>query len=135
MDRSLHLVPRENVHMVWTHVIPLLQPAIERGHGTATDRDLYEALVAGEAQLWACAFDEKVELSLTTKIVQYKRNRSLLIQYIGGGNLKEYLSFLPDIEEWGKKNDCNFIELFGRKGWARILKDWDDSVILLRKDL
>ena len=132
---SLHLVPRENITMVWPLVIGLLKPSVDRNHGSMNERDLYEAVISGDEQLWAGSDGAKVELALTTKIVQFPRNRSLLLHNIGGANLSEYLSFLKDIESWGKENDCDFVEIYGRKGWAKILKGWDAPIVLLRKKL
>ena len=51
------------------------------------------------------------------------------------GDMKDWIDDLYILENWVKEQGCHFLGLYGRKGWKKILKEYDEHCILFRKKL
>ena len=49
--------------------------------------------------------------------------------------MERWIQFLPDVEHWALNMGCTSLEVWGRKGWLKILRDWECSYHILTKDL
>ena len=77
-----------------------------------------------------------VESAIVTEIVDYPRLRSCRYFLAGGTNMKVWFNPMKEqIEQWALINNCQRIELVGRKGWVKWLKDYKQKHIILMKEL
>lgn len=69
-----------------------------------------------------------------TRIENTLTKRYGLVWIVAGTGLDEGLPFYRDtIEPWFWSQGCEWIELHGRKGWKRVLPDYRESAVVLRK--
>lgn len=123
---SVYVVSSDMVDSFWELVQPLLIPAVEVAGELAVD-DLYPALKDGSKLLWI-SFDDSLGLygAAVTSIVQHPLKKVLLLEYLGAvpNTMKLCFEEVRDIfTKWAKHHECDSIEVYGRKGWERVLKD------------
>lgn len=106
-----------------------LQPALDRGGNTHTFEDVIKEIEAGNMQLWTGPKGAAV-----TMVYDFPRKRMLHV-FIAGGDLEQVLDFVPSMEAWGRAAGCTEMTLAGRRGWARVLKDWKPVHTVLAKEL
>tara|TARA_R110002096_G_scaffold2952_4_gene15091 strand:+ start:6572 stop:6724 length:153 start_codon:yes stop_codon:yes gene_type:complete len=41
----------------------------------------------------------------------------------------------PDVVEWAKGQDCDHMEIIGRRGWRRVLNDYREPAAILTKEI
>ena len=80
--------------------------------------------------------DGKIILSMVTQIIQFPQKKVLRTIALAGERFKEVHSQFSDmLASYALKNECSSLELWGRKGWKKMLPDWKDSYIVFTKDL
>jgi hypothetical protein len=117
----------------WSRVRHFLLPAIA-WDGDWTEEQVVAALVEGAAQLWI-GEDDRVRCAVVTCLSKTARGLVCEIWLMGGEDRKRWLHFLERIETAARERGCVSIELIGRKGWARLLPDYRQKAIILRKAL
>jgi hypothetical protein len=91
--------------------------------------DVFGALALGDAQL------HPLEKScIITEIVDYPQ-RSVCRIWLAGGELNELIEAEKSIAIWAKSLGCYAMEINGRMGWKRQLKDYTASSVVLTKEL
>ena len=129
---SLYTVLPEQVDELW----PAIVTEIKRTDDDVTDSEDIKALVKkGTWQLWIYTEDSVIQLVATTSFIYYGDKKMCRIETIAGRGREEYTRCLKDIEEWAKLNACIGMDIFGRKGWEKVLKpfDYNFEAVLLRK--
>jgi hypothetical protein len=118
-----------DIHLVWDGVKPHIETALERGGvGTHTLGDVAEGLISGSMKLWTYG---DCEAALVSQIV----GDACIIITLGGSRLKDYFHYLDVIEQWAKDEGCKEMQVYGRRGWARILPDYKEKYTALAKQL
>ncbi len=103
--------------------------ALEYSGGTHSIEDVYLACATGEAQL------HPLEKScIITEVVDYPSLTVCRI-WLAGGDLDELVEAEKSIAVWAKAQGCDAMEINGRKGWQRQLKDYTATSVVLTKDL
>ena len=103
--------------------------ALEYSGGTHSIDDVYLACAVGEAQL------HPLEKScIITEVVDYPR-MSVCRIWLAGGDLDELMDAEKSISVWAKSIGCDAMEINGRMGWKRQLKDYKATSVVLTKDL
>ena len=68
----------------------------------------------------------EVQGAFVTKIAKYPQKNLLCVILLGGDKFKEWRDEADALlNAFGKEHSCEYVELFGRKGWGRALKDID----------
>jgi len=115
----------ENIETWWSLVQEYLITALEYGLGEYSIGDIKESCISKDMQLWV-KFDTEVRGAFITKIAKYPQKNLLCVILLGG---KEFHKWRDEadalLNAFGKENNCEYIELFGRKGWGKVLKDID----------
>ena len=115
----------ENIEAWWSLVQEYLITALEYGLGEYSIEDIKESCKSKDMQLWV-KFDTEVRGAFITKIAKYPQKNLLCVILLGG---KEFHKWRDEadalLNAFGKEHNCEYIELFGRKGWGRALKDID----------
>ena len=115
----------ENIDAWWHLVQEYLITALEYGLGEYSIGDIKKSCKSKDMQLWV-KFDTEVRGAFITKIAKYPQKNLLCVILLGG---KEFHKWRDEadalLNAFGKEHNCEYIELFGRKGWGRALKDID----------
>jgi len=130
-----HLLAPEDVAYVWEEVVPLLARVVPHTEGELEPDDYIEPLTHGDMQLWVVIENKHVNAALVTQIISYPQKRILRLISLAGDNFQEIKDFLEMVEVFALKNGCTALEMWGRKGWKKLLSDWKDSYIVYTKDL
>ena len=130
------IVEPEDVPYIWDNVAPLLSKVIQHSEGELETDDYLSNLMSGSMQLWIVTEDGKIILSMVTQIIQFPQKKVLRTIALAGERFKEVHSEFSDmLASYALKNECSSLELWGRKGWKKMLPDWKDTYIVYTKDL
>lgn len=126
-------VPPESIADVWPYVEGLLAGATNRT-GLADLRVIERDLKSGAALLWV-AIDGGILAAATTSICQVNGSRICELTACGGKERGRWLDLLEQIELYAKAEGCTSMRIYGRKGWQRVLKNYDQTNIILERRL
>ena len=121
-------IKSKDIPSFWPHAADLIQRGIDT-YGEFSLEEVYQALINGQYQLWV-AGDKGVEAILITHI----NSNVCYVEICAGDGIKS-LSYLKVVEKWAGELGCTSIEISGRRGWAKVLKDYKIKKIILRKSL
>ena len=113
----------------WERCHKWISDALEYAGGTHTMEDVYHAVATGKAQ-----FHPLEKSAMITEIVDYPQ-RAICRIWLAGGELDELMQAEKSIAVWAKSLGCDAMEIIGRKGWQRQLKDYTATAVILAKDL
>ena len=136
-DSQISYVPPEDVGLIWKQIEPLLLKPLEIDGFAYMPKDIFDSILKKKMQLWI-SWNGKtnvVEAVIVTEIIDYPRLRSCRYFLAGGTNMKSWFNPMKEqIELWAIQNNCQRIELVGRKGWVKWLKDYKQKHIILMKE-
>lgn len=102
--------------------------ALRYAHNSHTYEQVIDIVKRGDAQLWALR-----DSAIVTEIIDYPQRRTLRF-WLAGGNMKTLLEVEPKIRKWSILYRCRAVEIIGRKGWEKVLKDYEPTAIVLVKE-
>ena len=129
------IIQPEDVAYVWEEVAPLLDTVKEHTEGELETDDFLEPLTHGDMQLWIATEGSTVHGVMVTQLVPYPQKKILRIISLAGDNFEELRDFQEMIEAFAVKTGCTALEMWGRKGWKKLLPDWEDTYVVYTKDL
>ena len=100
-----------------------------------TPDDYIEPLTHGDMQLWIATEDKKIIAALITQIIPYPQKKILRLISLAGDEFDKFKGCLDMVESFATSNHCTALEMWGRKGWKRLLPEWKDSYIVYTKDI
>ncbi len=131
-----HLISAEDVPYIWDDVAPMLHRVKEHSEGELEIDDFLDHLTMGGMQLWIATEDKEIIMSAVTQIISYPQKKILRVIALAGENFKEvHDNCINMVESFAIKNQCSALELWGRKGWKKMLPDWNSNYIVYTKDL
>jgi len=86
-------------------------------------------------QLWVATDENLIFAAMITELVKYPRKKVMRIIAIGGEGMNRWMRFFPSLEAAALKAGCTGLETLGRKGWLKVLKDWECTYYILTKDI
>lgn len=120
---TVYGVMATHIDLVWHEVIPLLKRSLEYADGKYEVGDVYAFLKSRDMQLFVCMRHGVVASFAITQIVNYPRKKILYVLFAAGIDLHEWPDYMQQIIDWGHVMQCNDIEVPGREGWARVLRE------------
>jgi hypothetical protein len=129
------IVQPEDIAYIWEQVAPLLDRVKEHSEGELETDDFLEPLTHGDMQLWIATEDQKMHSAMVTQIVPYPQKQVLRVISIAGSDFKRLYEFNDMVESFAIRTGCSGMELWGRKGWKKLLPDWESNYIVYTKDL
>ena len=128
------LVAPEDIDTIWDDVEGLIKKASD---DLLNYIDIYKLLREGTFLLWIITDENNAIVTAMTLMFQkYPRDTSLRIVTCGGEKMKEWLNeFLEKIEVFAKDRGCSYIDIDGRSGWSKVLKDYKVEYYTLRKKI
>lgn len=112
----------------------LLQDAVKTMNGRMDYEDLLDFLQRGQYQLWVAGQGAKIQACLVSEIVVYCKRKICAIRICVGHNRYLWQSYMSILEDWALSQGCSGMEAIARKGWSKILKDWNTSHYFIEKD-
>ena len=91
--------------------------------------DVVDAIKDGSAQFFP--LENSV---IVTEVVDYPKKAVCRI-WLAGGEMDELIEAEKSIVEWAKSHGCSGMEIIGRKGWERQLKDYNAASTVLIKEI
>ena len=128
------IVQPEDIAYIWEQVAPLLERTKEHSEGELETDDFLEPLTHGDMQLWIATENKEMHSAMVNQIVTYPQKQILRVISIAGSNFKKLYEFNDMVESFAIKTGCSGMELWGRKGWKKLLPDWESNYIVYTKD-
>jgi len=124
-------IPSSNLDDVWSLVKKDISEALSYS-GNHTDSDfVYDTLKEDKMQLWV-VWDkdkpttlEKYYGVVVTEIVKRKLIQSCNIFIVTGRHRQQWQHLISVLEDFAIENNCTNMELIARKGWKRIMEQFD----------
>jgi len=113
----------------WERCHKWISDALQYAGGTHTIDDVFCAVANGKAQ-----FHPLEKSAIITEVVDYPQ-RSVCRIWLAGGELDELMQAEKSIAVWAKSIGCDAMEINGRFGWQKKLKDYTAQAVTLTKDL
>lgn len=123
-DYELRGVPSTQVDLVWTPVKHFIQAALDRTEGEMSINDVYNSLLDKDMQLWVLLDGLHVIGALVTQILAFPNVTACRYVAMGGDVHGDFEEITDIVEQWAATQGCHRMEIVGRPGWARALKDF-----------
>lgn len=131
---KLHRIHPADIALVWPHARNLIKEAVRRA--PLIDFVTVESnVLAGRLVLWLAFVGLTVAAAAITELVEQNGRKVCLLVACGGQGRERWLSSLAEIEAYAKVEGCSQMRIGGRKGWERVLKDYEARYVTLEKDL
>lgn len=131
---ELVCVDPRRIDEVWPPVRHFIQEALKRGDMGRFDH-IEADVLAGDALLWLVWCKPYIEAAVVTQIVQTEKSRVCMIQACGGSRMGRWLDLIGQIEAYAKTEGCRCVRILGRRGWARVLKNYRETKIVLERQI
>jgi hypothetical protein len=135
---ELVCVDPERVHEIWPLAEPVLRRAIART-GLSSFRDVEREILCGNSLLWLAVEGEGSEITIlaaaSTRLQQTDAGKVCVITACGGERMPRWLNLIDRIEEFARNEGCTCVRIYGRKGWLRALDGYEQTHIILKKEL
>ncbi len=139
------IVVPDEIGGLWDLCSHFLDPAFDFTPQIGKEDALYFCM-NGEAQLWAIWSNDIDNIDLTkgrflgSAVTEMKvhRNGYKLITFLGfgGDKVMEWgQDFLDIIEIFAAGEGCHAVEMYGRKGWGRVFRDYPQTSWTYTKEL
>ena len=129
---DLVLIPPEHVAKVWKLGAEFIEAATREAE--QSPELLKQLCEENKAQLWF-AWSDCCEAAAVTEIATTPQGVKCVITALGGRNSSRWFGYLDELEAWAKRQGCNGMRIYGRKGWARKLRDYRVTRLILDKEL
>lgn len=113
----------------WERCQHWIEAALPYASNSHRINDVWLAIQNGKAQ-----FFPREKCAIVTEIVDYPR-RSVCRIWLAGGDLDELIDAEKDIAQWARSIGCSGMEIIGRKGWQRKLKDYQPKSTVFVREL
>ena len=128
------LVAQEDIDTIWDEVKSLIK---KTNDSILNENDVYKFLKEGTYNLYIITDEtNKIITAITITILKYPRDYACKIVTCGGSRIDEWLDdFLEKIERIAKDYGCAYLDIDGRAGWSKLLKDFTVDYFTLRKKI
>ena len=117
-------VDRECVDVFWDKVKNWIYSAAKQSKGRHTLKTTYNLLKDGQMTMFLITHNKAISAVYVVQKVFYPAKQVLCILFCGGSrvikNIKKIESFFSS---YAKKNQCDGLEIIGRKGWGKAIKN------------
>lgn len=103
--------------------------ALEYAGHSHTLQDVWQAVTNKRA-----AFFPLEKSAIVVEIVDYPQRATCRI-WLAGGDMEELIEAEKNVCDWARELGCDSMEIIGRRGWERQLRDYKPTATVLVKDL
>lgn len=140
---NLVRIPSSNLDDVWNLVNKDISEALSYSGNHTDAQFVYETVKQNKMQLWVVwDKDKKTTLDkyygvVVTEIVKRKLKQSCNIFIVTGRHRQKWQHLINVLEDFAIENNCTNMELFARKGWQRIMEQFDykQTHVVLEKQI
>ena len=140
---NLVRIPSSNLDDVWNLVNKDISEALSYSGNHTDAQFVYETVKENKMQLWVVwNKDKKTTLDkyygvVVTEIVKRKLKQSCNIFIVTGRHRQKWQHLINVLEDFAVENNCTNMELFARKGWQRIMEQFDykQTHVVLEKQI
>jgi hypothetical protein len=98
-----------------------------------TKDELVLRILKNSSQLWV-AYDNTSPIGIAiTNHAYFSTTSKLCIHLVGGENISKWIHTISSLEEYAVANELNEIEMHGRRGWLKLLPDYETDRVILHK--
>ena len=135
---ELACVDPRQIGLIWPQVAARLRRAILRT-GLSAFVDVERDVLDGRALLWLALSRDSEEVAIdavaTTRLEQTDRGKVCVIVACEGRGRHRWLPLIGGIESYARAEGCCSVRIFGRKGWRRVLDDYQQTHVIIQKEL
>ena len=124
-------IPSSNLDDVWSLVKKDISEALSYSGNHTDAQFVYDCIKEKKMQLWV-VWDkdkpttvEKYYGVVVTEIVKRKLIQSCNIFIVTGKHRQKWQHLISVLEDFAIENNCTNMELIARKGWQRIMEQFD----------
>ena len=124
-------IPSSNLDDVWSLVKKDISEALSYSGNHTDAQFVYDTLKEDKMQLWV-VWDkdkpttlEKYYGVVVTEIVKRKLIQSCNLFIVTGRHRQKWQHLISVLEDFAIENNCTNMELIARKGWQRIMEQFD----------
>ena len=136
-------IPSSNLDDVWNLVKKDISEALSYSGNHTDSQFVYDCVKENKMQLWV-VWDkdkpttlEKYYGVVVTEIVKRKLIQSCNIFIVTGRHRQQWQHLISVLEDFAIENNCTNMELIARKGWQRIMEQFDykQTHVVLEKQI
>lgn len=136
-------IPSSNLDDVWSLVKKDISDALSYSGNHTDAQFVYDCIKEKKMQLWVVwDKDKKTTIDkyygvVVTEIVKRKLIQSCNIFIVTGRHRQQWQHLISVLEDFAIKNNCTNMELIARKGWQRIMEQFDykQTHVVLEKQI
>ena len=119
-----NLLPLTNmiaVDEMWPQIEDLLDRVADE---RVLVEDIYQFVSEGRWMLWVCEVPDTFVLTtvIITEFIEYPQVTNLRIIFLSGDD-EDWAYGIHVFEDFARVNKCHSLEVLGRKGWERVLRE------------
>ena len=119
----------------WPHVSEFIGRAVERSDRKYDLESVFRLISMGDMQLWVVMDGNTIKAAGTTQVQQYPCKKVCILTFLGGDDFSLWAHTLETLEKVASEWGCDSLEIHGRKGWKKILPEYQLTHVTLRKEL
>lgn len=100
-----------------------------------TFKELERSVLVHSGLLWLAWAAPNIEAVAITELSRTEKSKVCTVTACGGKRPARWLQLLDDIENYARAEGCDCVRMFGRSGWARLLKTYTTKKIILERRL
>jgi len=129
-----YIVEKHEINTLWNDVKDLIA---KTNDDVLNEKDVLEYLKAGHYILWIATVtnSDAIVAAMTVEYVHYPRHKMCRVVTIAGDRMSEWIGDLNMLENWALAQGCAYMDMYARRGWKKVLKEYKEDCILLRKKL
>ena len=129
-----YIVEKHEINTVWNDVKELIAKTSDE---LLNENDVLQSLQTGEYILWIATEPDSDAIvgAMTIEYSYYPRYKMCRVVTIAGERMSDWIEDLYMLENWAKAQGCAYMDMYARRGWKKVLKDYKERCILLRKKL
>jgi IS1 family transposase len=136
-------IPSSNLDDVWSLVKKDISDALSYSGNHTDAQFVYDCVKEKKMQLWVVwDKDKKTTIDkyygvVVTEIVKRKLIQSCNIFIVTGRHRQQWQHLISVLEDFAIENNCTNMELIARKGWQRIMEQFDykQTHVVLEKQI
>ena len=136
-------IPSSNLDDVWSLVKKDISEALSYSGNHTDAQFVYDTIKQNKMQLWI-VWDKDKEATIdkyygvvVTEIIKRKLIQSCNIFIVTGRHRQKWQHLISVLEDFATDNNCTNMELIARKGWQRIMEQFDykQTHVVLEKQI
>lgn len=122
------------IEKVWPRVSHLIRNAMKRG-GLGSFIIVEAEVLSGRYFLWVAIDGDEILGAWVTCLESTEWDKACVIVACGGHKLEKWISCIETVEAYAKAEQCNYVRIYGRKGWLGMLPAYRSKRVVIERAL